>query len=131
MYVGVCDDDRNSLIEVTQLIKAQEVLTPIKIITMSTLAELLEVQKKLDILFLDIEIGQENSLDFLNQFHNNIQVPTIVLISSHSCYVTRSYQVSVFQFLLKPLQLNLFTQVFADCYQRYIKLQQWLSLIHI
>lgn len=112
MYVGICDDELTIHTQVADLLKQQKWPVPIEILSFTSLDGLLEQYQSLDVLFLDIEVGTENSLEFLAKQQRMPRRPIIVLISSHSNYITRSYQISVFQFLLKPLQRELFNHVF-------------------
>lgn len=128
MDVGICDDDQACRAAILQLIKTQNVQIPVNIFIFSTLEELLCTTQSLDLIFLDIEVGQENSLEYFNRYHNLQRIPLIVLISSHSCYITQSYQVAVFQFLLKPIYPEVFAQVFSACCEQYRKLQQVCDL---
>jgi len=128
MDVGICDDDQACQLAISQLIKEQHVPEPINIMTFSTLEALLGQTKLLDLLFLDIEVGEVNSIDCLNQYKELQRIPSIVLVSSHSCYTTKSYQATIFQYLLKPVYPEIFEQVFSACYERYQRLQQICTL---
>lgn len=128
MDVGICDDNQACQLAISQLIKEQHAPETVNIMTFSTLEALLGQTKLLDILFLDIEVGEVNSIDYLNQYKELQEIPSIVLISSHSCYVTQSYQVTIFQYLLKPVYPEIFEQVFSACYERYQRLQQICNL---
>lgn len=128
MNVGICDDAQECQLAISQLIEEQHVPEPINIMTFSTLEALLSQTKLLDILFLDIEVGEENSLECLSQHKELQEIPSIVLISSHSCYITKSYQAAIFQYLLKPVYPEIFEQVFSACYERYQRLQQICTL---
>lgn len=124
MYVGICEDDLQSMLHLIQLIEAQHCPVPIHIVQFATLQQLEQSKQKIDLLFLDIEIGTDNSIAFLAQSNKFTAIPIIVLVSSHSYYVTQSFTVPVSQFLLKPIQPELFAKVFHDCCNRYMLLQQ-------
>lgn len=128
MDVGICDDDQECRVAILQLLKTQNVQIPINIFIFSTLEELLCTTQSLDLIFLDIEVGEENSLAYFSKYHILQRIPLIVLVSSHSCYITQSYQVAVFQFLLKPIYPEVFAQVFSACWKQYRKLQQICDL---
>lgn len=124
MYVGICDDELTIHTQVADLLEQQKWPVPIEILSFTSLDGLLEQYQSLDVLFLDIEVGTENSLEFLAKQQRMPRRPIIVLISSHSNYITRSYQISVFQFLLKPLQRELFNHVFLGCCKQYLWMYQ-------
>lgn len=127
MYIGICDDEPENLEEIAALIQKQNCLISMEIVKFSTMQQLCQHTQKLDVLFLDIEVGQENSLEYLLA-DKLPYIPIIVLVSAHPCYVTPSYHAAIFQFLLKPLQPALFAKVFAACCQRFQQLQQCCAL---
>ena len=124
MYVGICEDDVEQMMDLIKLIEQQNAPVPVHIVQFATLQQLEQCSQKLDILFLDIEVGKENSIAFLEQSDKLPAVSMIVLVSSHSCYVTKSFTVPIRQFLLKPIKPELFTMVFASCCKQYMLLQQ-------
>lgn len=124
MYVGICEDDVQQMLKMVTLIEKQPCPVPVQILQFATLQQLEQSIIKPDILFLDIEVGATNSIDFLSQSNKSLSIPMIVLVSSHSCYVTKSFTVPIFQFLLKPIQQELFARVFADCCKQYMLMQQ-------
>ena len=126
MDVGVCDDDAQIRAQLITLLQNKNWPVPVQIQQFSTLTQVTAWPQPLDVLFLDIEVGQENSLLWLAQHQPLANDPLVVLISSHSCYVTGSYQVSVFQFLLKPLLPDLLYNVFGHCCQQYQRRKQYL-----
>lgn len=128
MYIGICDDDEIIHNEIVQLLNQQKLEVPMVIVPLTNLQDLMEWEQELDVLFLDIEVGNQNSLEYLKQHENMFSSTMIVLVSSHTCYVTKSYQVSVMQFLLKPIRYEQFELVFHDCYQKYRKMQQLCEL---
>lgn len=128
MYIGICDDEEIHINEIMQLLKQQKLEIPMAIVPMTSLQEVMKWVQELDVLFLDIELGNENSLEYLKQHAQMFASTMIVLVSSHTCYVTKSYQVSVMQFLLKPIRYEQFEFVFHECYQKYRKLQQLIEL---
>lgn len=128
MDVGVCDDDAQIRAQLITLLQNKNWPVPVQIQQFSTLAQVTAWPQPLDVLFLDIEVGQENSLSWLAQHQPLANDPLVVLISSHSCYVTGSYQVSVFQFLLKPLLPDLLYNVFGHCCQQYQRRKQYCEV---
>lgn len=130
MQVGICDDDPQCRNYFKTLIQRNNIFTVPMIITeFSSIRQLLNQLKKIDLLFLDIELGNDNTLTYLTQtksLKNRTaeisNLPIIVLISSHPCYITQSYQLPIFQFLLKPVQSSLFNKVFIDCQKYYLQM---------
>jgi DNA-binding LytR/AlgR family response regulator len=124
MYVGICEDDAEQMLALIKLIEAQPSPVPVQILQFATLEQLEQSVKKPDILFLDIEVGNQNSIAYLSQSSKLSTVSIIVLVSSHAHYITSSFTIPVSQFLLKPILPELFAKVFAGCYKQYMLLQQ-------
>lgn len=125
MQVGICDDDPQCRCFLKTLLKQGTICSEFMIINeFESLQQLTDYTQKIDILFLDIEVGNDNSLTYLSQTNTLAYNPIIVLVSSHTCYVTQSYDVPVFQFLIKPIQPELLTQVFMECQKQYINMQK-------
>lgn len=128
MYVTICDDDAQARTQLVTLLQSQNWPVPVQFQQFDTLPQLTDCSQPMDVLFLDIEVGQENSLAWLSQHQPLANHPLVVLVSSHSCYVTGSYQVSVFQFLLKPFIPALLFKVFGDCCQQYRRHKQYCEV---
>lgn len=128
MFVGVCDDNRQDREELIQCIKKQDSPVPVQIFSFSTIHELEQCKQKPDVLFWDIEIGEENSIEYFQRSGILFSIPVIVLVSAYSYYVTNAFTVPVAQFILKPIQPNLFEKVFAECCQQYMRLQQYCEV---
>ena len=129
MYVGVCDDNIQDREELIRCVKKQDSPVPVQILSFSTIYELEQSKQKPDVLFLDIEVGEENSIEYFQKSSLLSMIPVIVLISSHSYYVTSAFTIPVVQYLLKPVQPELFEKVFVDCCKRYMQLQQYCEVI--
>lgn len=128
MIVGICDDEQDCQFQIENLIRQQPCTENVEVVLFSTLQQLSQYKKKMDILFLDIEL-EENSLEYLSNHKELItQLGDIVLISAYSYYVTNSYRVPVSQYLLKPMLPDQFAHVFRDCCQRYQHLKGWQKL---
>jgi DNA-binding LytR/AlgR family response regulator len=56
--------------------------------------------QSVDILFLDIEMPNLNGIEFLKSLENP---PTVVLITSSADYALMGYELSVFDYILKPI----------------------------
>ena len=67
MYVGICEDDAEQMLTLTKLIEAQPSPVPVQILQFATLDQLEQSIKKPDILFLDIEVGKENSIAYFEK----------------------------------------------------------------
>jgi two-component system, LytTR family, response regulator LytT len=67
----------------------------------STLNEASQILMKqsIDLIFLDVEVNDENGLDLISQ-HKNL--PPIIVVSAHNHYAVNSYDLDVSDYMQKP-----------------------------
>lgn len=128
VLVGICDDNQQDREALTQLIQGQHCCASVKIVVFSSLCELEHSKQKPDILFLDIEVGEENSIEYFHRSNALRLIPVIVLVSSYTYYVTSAFTISVDQYILKPIRPEIFKKVFSDCCRWYMQLQQYCEV---
>lgn len=73
------------------------------------LAEIMQSEDKIDLLFTDIEMPTISGIDLIKQIRNKIDF--LVLVSAHLNYAIDGYQINAQHFLLKPFDFNRFYQV--------------------
>lgn len=110
MRIGVCDDSEDSrqqvltlLVEYARLVK--EVIEPI---AFSSAQDLVNYSGALDLLFLDIELGEASGIDLVPIVRQRLPQVDIIFISAHSHYFIYSHRLQVFQFLMKPFNQVIF-----------------------
>lgn len=69
--------------------------------------DLLQSTKTYDILFLDIEVGDENGIDIAKQLRNTQPDIIIMVITSYMKYSIEGYKVHAARYLLKPVAPSL------------------------
>lgn len=79
---------------------------------------------KIDFLFMDLELPHVGGLDILKSFKNSNSNSIIYIVSSHSELVFDSFEISPFQYLVKPLSFALFTHSLERGYKKYKLLNQ-------
>ncbi len=79
------------------------------------------IQKKPDLLFLDIQLHDQSGFDILE----SIQQPEllVIMITAHSNYATQAVRAKVNDYLLKPLSIKEFTQAVNRIRGEYTKQQ--------
>lgn len=110
MNIAICDDQLHLCQEVNDYIEYFEKNNQYLISTHIFISgkKLLESQIVYDIIFLDIEIEEENGLEIAAQYvmkHNNAK---IIFLTSHIEEMPNGYKVKAFRFLLKPINKTLF-----------------------
>ncbi len=68
--------------------------------------------KKYDIIFLDIEIGDINGIQVAKLVREKDQTVLIFFVTSYSNYALDGYEVQPFQFLLKPIKLEILSEYY-------------------
>lgn len=69
--------------------------------------QLLESTTQYDILFLDIEIGEENGIEIAKEIRKTNHKLIIIVITSYAKYSIQGYKIQAARYLLKPLNYAL------------------------
>lgn len=75
-------------------------------------------QKKVDLVYLDIQMPKMTGIDFLK---NNPLLPPVIFITAYSEYAIEGYELDVLDYLLKPVSFNRF-------YKSAIKAKEFIDL---
>lgn len=67
-------------------------------------------EKKVDILFLDIDMPDLSGIEFRKQA---LEIPVCVFITAHPEHAVESFQIETLDFIVKPLKLDRFTQTLS------------------
>jgi len=68
-----------------------------------------------DLIFLDIEMPRMDGLSFIRTLSDN---PMVVLTTAHRGYALESYELSVIDYLLKPIGFERFAHTMQKCYKQ-------------
>ena len=82
-----------------------------------------------DLVFLDIQLPKINGLIVGQELLNKDPTLTLVLISSHSQYISKSYHLRTFQYMLKPIEADFFYLEYKRCLQRYQSTRGTYSIV--
>ena len=115
--VAVCDDERNIRTYICSLIQKQG--TECRITEYASADEYLSAGIEHNLLFLDIEMksdGEEdkNGMWLAGQLRSMelARQPVIIFVTGYETYVYDAFDVGAFQYLLKPINEERFSQVF-------------------
>lgn len=89
---------------------------------------LLACHRKIDLLFLDIELGELSGIDIVPIMQERFPDIIIIFVSSYMQYFIHSCRLGVFQFLTKPFDKRIF---FEELDRFYIKYGQKAALYNI
>lgn len=123
LQIGICDDNISELNNLKNMIEQyfthDDMKAEIKLY--SNGQALLTGADQLDILFLDIELGENsNGLDIAQKYQNEYLNTIIIFVSCHQSYISDSYHFgNVYQYLLKPIDQQLFVREMQRVVKRY------------
>lgn len=120
MIVGICEDNEQIRLELHAEIEKQKTGVAIQIHEFSSGEVMLQSKIPFDLVFLDIELdGVMTGLELAQQLQEQLQDLILVFISGYTKYITSAFHLHTFQFLLKPLDVNLFEEEFRRCIEKY------------
>lgn len=129
--VAVCDDKQYIYKEIETLLQEYNEIHQYKKVifhTFLTGEALLNNKEDIDLLFLDIELGDASGIDIVPIMKQRFRDITIIFISSHMHYFIHSCRLNVFQFLVKPFDKRIF---FEELDRFYMKYKQKAALYNI
>lgn len=109
LTIAICDDDENVRQEIKKTI---EVLNDNVCINIYKDAKILNDKESLDIVFMDIEIGDESGIDFAMEIRATRPDCIIIFITSYTSYISDVFDTVPFQYLLKPVDKQRLINVF-------------------
>lgn len=131
MNIAICDDEENVRDYLKRLIEMQDV--PCRILEFSSGEELLRFWKqedgeRLDILFLDISMGETDGMKAAEQIRAWKEereeplyggLPLLIFVTGYPEHMPKAFFVNAFQYLVKPLDEKEFEDVFAQAYREW------------
>ncbi len=67
-----------------------------------------DVEGRCDIIFMDIEIGDENGIEIISRVRDIDDKVIVIFVTSHTSYVNSAFRLSAFQYINKPLDGEFF-----------------------
>ena len=120
MVIGICEDNEAVRIELRQEIEKQKLGIKFQIHEYENGEDMLLSKQQFDLVFLDIELaGKLTGLEVAQQLQNSHPDLILVFVSGYTKYVSSAFHLHTFQFLLKPLDSNLFQEEFSRCIAHY------------
>ena len=88
------------------------------------LNENLDIFSNVDILFLDVEIGNNNGIEFSKRLRKVYPELMIIITSKYSQYLIDGYSIDAKRYFLKPIDENIFNEekekVLGATFQKYM-----------
>lgn len=125
MRIVICDDIKDEAMVTYQYIKRYytECQLPVPPVLHVTNGTDLRKIGAMDLLFLDIELGEESGITLAAEINRTYPDAIIVFVSSYPYYVTDAYNVQAAQFFVKPLQYEIFQREYERLLKRYETVQ--------
>lgn len=122
MQIGICEDNQIIQEQIYNEIKKFQSEVTFLISTFINGEEMINSQIIFDLVFLDIELpGQVNGLEvakYLQEQNNKI---ILVFVTFYTKYIISSFYLNTFQFILKPIRIDLFRQELLRCIEKFLK----------
>lgn len=131
--IAICDDEQNSRIYLKELIQEQNVVC--EITEYKSGEELLDANKRFDVLFLDIDLKTNISgMDLAKHIRNREgkKLPIIIFVTGYSEYVFDAFDVDAFHYLVKPVSKEKFIEVFHKAVSQITEeMEQQKRTLHV
>lgn len=131
MNIAICDDDDKCVNRIIQLLQKYKEKESLKIYTYSSGEDFLKNINdalKIDVLFLDIEMHQLSGIDVARKIREENSSAIIFFVTSHLNYISDTFRLGAFQFLVKPVDEKIFDYDFQRAIKAYKNAHQ---LYHI
>lgn len=109
MKIAICDDEKEIRKEIKNYINSFD--NSITVLEFESGNTLLEYEQKIDILFLDICMGELNGIQTAKKLRQRGNNAIIVFVTGIEDYVFQAFDVSAFNYLLKPIDNAKFFEV--------------------
>lgn len=119
MKIAVCDDEPIICQQLIELITAYPQTEPVAIKAFTSGDDLLAAEDSFDLVFLDIQLPGIDGLTVGEQLLSKDPDLILVLISSNFHYISQSYHIRTFQFMIKPIEPDFFAVEFKRCLEKY------------
>ncbi len=122
MIIGICEDNEAIREELRQEIGKQQTGIMTQLYEFASGEAMLSSDIAFDLVFLDIELnGAMTGLELGQQLQNKLPDLILVFVSGYTQYISSALRLHTFQFLLKPLDKQLFQEEFVRCVNQYRK----------
>jgi len=105
MIIGICDDMPAVVQELVEMVEVFFRDKPRKptVKTFCSGAQLLDYPEEIDILFLDIELGDFNALDLVKAYRGKYKNTLLIMVTSYEQYLDDAMDLNIFRYIDKPI----------------------------
>lgn len=122
MNIAICDDEITCINRLVQLLQPYKEREDLNVDTFISGEEFLDNTsgiEQYDIIFLDIEMFGVSGLDVAETLRSKGSKAIIIFITSHINYVSDTFRLGAFQFLVKPIDEKVFSYDFERALRTY------------
>lgn len=122
MNIVICDDDTDYVNKIIQLLNKYQKIENLNIYTYLSGEEFLkqiDKEVKADIIFLDIEMSEASGIEVARYLREKGSNAIFIFISGHLNYVSETFRLGAFQFLVKPIDEKAFNEDFERAITTY------------
>lgn len=125
MRIAICDDEK----EIRELIgsRVKKICPRADVAYYETGKELLEARRQPDILFLDIQMPEQNGMETARELRKKNKRVILIFVTALEEYVFQAFDVGAFHYLLKPFSKKRFTDVFQNAMRQYNEMARTFS----
>lgn len=128
LKIAICDDSKDDLKTTYKIVEKYFSATDIEfnIDVFQEPLELIQKSKEFNLIFLDIELGNENGLKIakeINQINKNYK---LILISNYCEYLQDGYRVKADRYFVKPINQSEFNMDMDDVLKDYINANAYI-----
>lgn len=123
MKILIYDDNENDTYSVKNLIDNYFLNKPLpyEIVDCTSTSSLFENINNCDLIFLDIEINEENGIEIGKEIRKRNSDARIIIISNYSKYLIDGYKIQAERYFLKPIKQDEFNIEFENVIDRYLR----------
>lgn len=122
MNILICDDNEQDIEIISKRIKTffEEIGIDYSLAICHTSKYIFEHIRELDVIFLDIELAQENGIDIGLKVRKMRSDVKIIITSNYSKYLIDGYSLHADRYFIKPIKKSHFDSDFAAVMYRYL-----------
>ncbi len=116
MKIAICDDET----DIRELIqnKVEEIYPEAEMIFCRSGEELLALEDKIDILFLDIQMQGMDGMETAKKLREKDKDMILIFVTASGEYVFQAFDVGAFHYLLKPIESEKFREVLQNAVEQ-------------
>ena len=121
MIIGICDDMPAVVQELAEMVEAFFRDKPVSptVKTFCSGSELLAYPEEIDILFLDIELGDHNALDLVKAYRSKYRNTLLIMVTSYEQYLDDAMDLNIFRYIDKPVRVARINSALERAIERF------------